>query len=198
MLLRARLVITDGRPSRPPRRPPSRLTSAVLLLAACLALWASVPNVGQAVRAATAHGAPGTFTVLGLECVSHPGHESCLWSGRFDAADGSPGRTGVTLYGSGREGFEVDRSVAAVDIGHGDRVYPPSGSREWIGTALLLVTGYGLFLLFAKRHLMPPPARSGPRGERPSGPTALPGDARSPDHRPPARIPARAGAPTRR
>ncbi|MFD7462580.1 hypothetical protein ACFV8X_36425 [Streptomyces sp. NPDC059868] len=39
------------------------------------------------------------------------------------------------------------------------RVYGPGGSREWIFTGLLLLAGYALFALVAKRHLMPPPAR---------------------------------------
>ncbi|MCE7081989.1 hypothetical protein [Streptomyces sp. ST2-7A] len=204
MLLRARVVTTGGRAPRPPRRPPSRFTSAMLLVAACLALWASVPNIGQAVRAATADGVPGTFTALGLECVSHPGHESCLWSGRFDSADGTIRRTGVTLYGSGREGFEVDRSVAASDIGHGGRVYPPGGSREWIGTALLLVTGYGLLFVLARRHLMPPSRPRGPRGDRPSDPITPPGTeaigatAGCSGPRPEPRSAVRAGAPAAR
>ncbi|MDN3292806.1 hypothetical protein QWM81_01850 [Streptomyces ficellus] len=144
--------------------------SLVLLMAACVLLWVSLLNVGNAVRAATGDGVPGTFTARQLSCVRHPGHETCEWVGSFRSAEGTHLRDPIRLYGRGRDSLAAGQEIAAVDVGNPGRVYGPGGSREWILTALLLVGGYGLLALLAKRHLMPPPApRSTPRGRAASG-----------------------------
>ncbi|MEV0774242.1 hypothetical protein ACIBLA_03165 [Streptomyces sp. NPDC050433] len=141
---------------------PSRTTSVALLVTACFFLYVTLPNLGNVIRAATSDGVAGRFTAEQLRCVRHSAHESCEWSGTFRADNGAVGRTGVTLYGSGSNSFTNDKSATAVDVGNPGRVYRPQGSNEWIFTALLLLTGYGLLGLLAKRHLLPPPARHSP------------------------------------
>lgn len=138
------------------RRRPSRVTSLAILAAGCLLLYVSLPNLGKALFAATADGKPGTFTAVRLECVSHPGHESCGWSGTFRSRDGAVWHTRVTLSSSGRGSLYNGQQVKAVDMGTPGRVFRPGGSQEWILTVVLLLAGYGLLALFAKRHLMPP------------------------------------------
>ncbi|MGX1134215.1 hypothetical protein RKD49_006405 [Streptomyces glaucescens] len=140
-------------------RRPSGFVSLVLLVAACALLGVSLPNVGNVLRAATGDGVPGTFTARQLSCVRHPGHETCEWVGSFRSADGTSTLESVRMYGRGRDSLAEGRRVAAVDVGLPGRVYGPGGSREWIFTGLLLLAGYALFALVAKRHLMPPPAR---------------------------------------
>ncbi|WP_198948547.1 hypothetical protein [Streptomyces sp. TSRI0107] len=140
-------------------RRPSGFVSLVLLVAACALLGVALPNVGNVLRAATADGVPGTFTARQLSCVRHPGHETCEWVGSFRSADGTSALESVRMYGRGRDSLAEGQRVAAVDVGLPGRVYGPGGSREWIFTGLLLLAGYALFALVAKRHLMPPPAR---------------------------------------
>lgn len=137
-------------------RSPSRLTSFAMLVAACLLLYVSLPNLGKAIHIATADGTPGTFTASRIDCISHPGHESCSWSGTFRSRDSTVVLRSVTLYGSGRSSLRNGQRVSAEDMGVPGRVYRPGGSREWILTGLLLVAGYGLLALLAKRHLLPP------------------------------------------
>lgn len=141
------------------KRKPSGFVSLLLLLAGVLLLYVALPNLGSAARAAFVDGAPGTFTASRLTCVSHPGHETCEWSGVFRTADGTVERRGVKLYGSGRDTFESGQEAAAVDVGNAGRVYDPSGSNEWIFTALMLIAGYALLAVVAVRHLMPPARR---------------------------------------
>ncbi|MEO3977609.1 hypothetical protein [Streptomyces sp. CAU 1734] len=130
-------------------------------MSACLLLYVSLPNLGNVFRAATADGVTGTFTADRLSCFSHPGHETCEWSGTFRSAGGLAPREDVSLYGTGREGLARGQSVAAVDVGNRGRVYRPGGSHEWIFTLALMAGGYGLFALLARRHLMPPrPAKA--------------------------------------
>ncbi|MCX4970598.1 hypothetical protein OHA98_38790 [Streptomyces sp. NBC_00654] len=130
--------------------------SLLLLLTGVLLLYVALPNLGNAARAATADGPRGTFTAGRLSCVSHPGHETCEWSGTFRSTDGTVELRGVKLYGSGRDTFEAGQKAAAVDVGNAGRVYDPAGSHEWIFTALLLIAGYVLLAVVAGRHLMPP------------------------------------------
>ncbi|MGA4846745.1 hypothetical protein ACOBQB_10935 [Streptomyces sp. G5(2025)] len=146
------------------RRRPSRLTSFAILVTACLLLYVSLPNLGRAIHTATVDGTPGTFTARRLQCVSHPGHESCGWSGTFRSRDRTLEFRSVTLYGSGRDSLRQGERVKAVDMGMPGRVYRPGGSGEWILVVLLLLAGYGLLALFAQRHLLPPPrsASAGP------------------------------------
>ncbi|MCX4681784.1 hypothetical protein OG413_42025 [Streptomyces sp. NBC_01433] len=139
------------------KRKPSGFVSLLLLLTGVLLLYVSLPNLGNAARAATADGPEGTFTATRLTCMSHPGHETCEWSGSFRSTDGTVELRGVKLYGSGRDTFEAGQRTAAVDVGNAGRVYNPSGSNEWIFTALLLIAGYVLLAVVAGRHLMPPP-----------------------------------------
>ncbi|HWU06621.1 MAG TPA: hypothetical protein VN520_09600 [Streptomyces sp.] len=139
------------------KRGPSGFVSLLLLLAGVLMLYVALPNLGNAARTVTADGPRGTFTAERLSCVSHPGHETCEWSGTFRSADGAVELRNVKLYGSGRDSFETGQKAAAVDVGNAGRVYDPAGSREWLFTALLLVLGYALLAVVARRHLMPPP-----------------------------------------
>ncbi|MFJ6573613.1 hypothetical protein ACIQNU_40065 [Streptomyces sp. NPDC091292] len=117
----------------------------------------SLPNLGNVMRAATADGTAGRFTAEQLRCVSHAAHRSCQWSGTFRSDNAVVRRPDVTLYGSGRDSLRTDQSVTAVDVGNPGRVYRPQGSNEWIFTAVLLLTGFGLLWQLGRRHLMPPP-----------------------------------------
>jgi hypothetical protein len=145
-------------PARVPRRRPSRLVSAALVLLGCVLLYVSLPNLGPVIRAATADGTPGTFTARKLTCVSHPGHRTCEWSGTFTSHDGLIQRRGVGLYAGGPDTLASGESTPAVDVGNPGRVYRPGGSREWIFTVALLLTGYLCLAWAARRHLAPPPA----------------------------------------
>lgn len=138
-------------------RKPSGFVSSLLLVAACLLLYVSLPNVPSVIRAATVDGVAGTFTAGRLTCVSHPGHESCAWTGTFQSTDGTVLRQGVAMYGSGRGTLEKRERTAAVDVGNTGRVYGPEGSQEWIFTVLLAGAGGAILALLARRHLMPPP-----------------------------------------
>ncbi|MFI6142491.1 hypothetical protein ACIBCC_30405 [Streptomyces griseus] len=144
-------------------RKPSGFVSLLLLLAGVLLFWLTVPNLGNAARAATADGPRGTFTAARLVCVGHSGHTTCEWSGTFRSDDGAVETGGVKLYGSGRGTFEAGQTAPAVDVGNAGRVYDPSGSRAWIVTVLLVVLAYVLLVTAARRHLAPPPAPSGGR-----------------------------------
>ncbi|MFD3659479.1 hypothetical protein ACFWVF_02560 [Streptomyces sp. NPDC058659] len=135
----------------------------MLLVTGCALLAVSLTNLGNVMRAATADGVPGVFRAGQLACVRHPGHETCEWVGSFRSADGVIVREPVKMYGRGRDALAVGQEVAAVDIGAAGRVYSPGGSHEWIFTGVLLVGGYGIVVLLARRHLMPPP-RAGARG----------------------------------
>ncbi|MFI1890284.1 hypothetical protein [Streptomyces jumonjinensis] len=138
-------------------RKPSGFVSLLLLLTGSLLLYVSLPNLGEAARAATGEGTTGTFTAARLGCVGHGGHETCEWTGTFRSADGTVDREGIKLYGSGRDSFEAGERVAAVDVGNAGRVYGPGGSQEWIFTVLLLLAGYTVLAVVAGRHLAPPP-----------------------------------------
>ncbi|MEV6983472.1 hypothetical protein AB0M95_19760 [Sphaerisporangium sp. NPDC051017] len=120
--------------------------TAVLTLIAAFLLYLAVPNIGTAVRAARADGAPGVFIARELTCVLHPGHESCVWVGEFRSDDGSIGRSGVEMYGSDRQSYRAGERTRAVDIGLAGRVYGPGGSNEWVLTALILASGLGILL----------------------------------------------------
>ncbi|MFC4057214.1 hypothetical protein ACFOWE_02845 [Planomonospora corallina] len=124
----------------------------VISLIGVLLLWISVPNIGPAVRAARADGVPGVFTARTLQCVQHPGHESCTWIGDFRSAAGQEVRSSVALHGSGRDSLTAGATTPAVDVGRPYRVYGPDGSAEWIFTSLLACAGLGI-LLFQLRAL---------------------------------------------
>lgn len=154
------------------RPAPSRLVTGVLLATAAALLYVSLPNVGTAIRAAQANGTPGTFTATKLDCVTHPGHESCTWSGIFRPRPGGQSRV-VTFYGSGRDSMRAGEVRPAVDIDLPTRVYDPQGSREWIFTAALLLSGYALLAYLAHVHLMPPRRTPRPPAAPASAPPAL-------------------------
>nr|WP_260611383.1 hypothetical protein [Streptomyces sp. WAC04770] len=142
-------------------RSPSGFVSLLLLLAGVLLFWVTVPNLGTAARAATMDGPRGTFTAARLVCVTHGGHSSCEWSGTFRSDDGTVELTGVKLYGSDRNTFQIGQTAPAVDVGNAGRVYNPTGSWSWIVTAVLVLLAYVLLLAVARRHLMPPPSAGG-------------------------------------
>ncbi|MFE1165774.1 hypothetical protein [Nocardiopsis sp. NPDC058789] len=116
----------------------------VLLLVAALIVYMGASNVDRSLRAARADGAPGTFSATRLDCVQHPGHESCNCFGTYAPDSGDPVRSDVYLYGGNRETCQVGGETAAVDVGSATRVYGPDGSNEWIMTAGLILFGLGL------------------------------------------------------
>ncbi|MBP2703002.1 hypothetical protein JOL79_04190 [Microbispora sp. RL4-1S] len=129
------------------RRPFSPLTVVLLLVCALLLSW-TAPALGPALRLAAGDGRPGVFTARRLDCVRHPGHESCAWTGEFRSRDGVVLRTGVALAGSGRTTHHAGQRTDAVDVGMANRVYGPDGSNEWIFTVFLFLAVLGL-LAFA-------------------------------------------------
>jgi hypothetical protein len=141
-------------------------------------LYLAVPQIGPAVRAASADGSPGVFTAQRLDCVEHPGHRSCSWSGTFQANAGGAAAREVTLYGYDEEVLRPGMTAPAFDIGHADRVVGPDGSNEWMFTALLIAVaagilylgiGHPLLRLALRRTALP----AGERGERePAGRSA--------------------------
>ncbi|MGW4798732.1 hypothetical protein ACWEPC_40590 [Nonomuraea sp. NPDC004297] len=137
------------------RRGFSPAFSAVLTVVAVLLVLMTVPNLGTVVRAARADGAPGEFVPRELFCVSHPGHESCVWTGDFRAAGGSAVRAGVELYGSDRGSQRAGQPVPAVDVGAPSRVYGPGGSNEWIFNVALLALALAIvWIVYARRLLV--------------------------------------------
>lgn len=118
--------------------------SVVLLLVAVLIVYLAASNVDRSLRAARADGAPGTFTGTRVDCVQHPGHESCTCYGTYMPDTGGPERTDVYLYGRNSETCPVGEEATAVDVGSASRVYGPEGSNEWIMTAAMMLVGLGL------------------------------------------------------
>ncbi|MGW7482212.1 hypothetical protein ACWGH8_26895 [Nonomuraea muscovyensis] len=130
------------------RRHPSPPLTVVLLLVSALLLTWTIPAIGPALRLAGGDGRPGTFTARRLDCVRHPGHESCAWTGDFSSHDGVVRRTGVTFAGSDRATHRAGGRTGAIDVGLPNRVYGPDGSTEWIFTAFLFLAVLAL-LAFA-------------------------------------------------
>jgi hypothetical protein len=117
--------------------------AAAATAAGLLLLLVTLPNLGPSVRAGRAEGTRGTFVAEELSCVQHPGHEQCSWSGTFRVPGGAA-RDGYHLYGAGRGDLREGEAVPALDVGRPSRVYPPSGSREWMITGGLAALGVGL------------------------------------------------------
>ncbi|MEO3867876.1 hypothetical protein ABGB18_03505 [Nonomuraea sp. B12E4] len=141
------------------RRPLPLPLAAVLLLVAGLLVSCTAPAIGPALRLARGDGLPGTFTARHLECVQHPGHESCTWIGEFRSRDGAAQRAGVALAGSDRGTHHPGLRTEAMDVGLVGRVYGPAGSSEWIVTALLFLAAPALLAF-----VLPPIARAIRRG----------------------------------
>ncbi|MFI7445602.1 hypothetical protein [Nonomuraea indica] len=125
------------------RRPSPPLTVVLLLVAGLLLAW-TIPALGPALRLAGGDGRHGTFTARRLDCVRHPGHESCAWTGDFSSHDGVVRRTGVTLAGSDRPTHRAGMRTRAIDVGLPTRVYGPDGSTEWIFTVFLFLAVLGI------------------------------------------------------
>ncbi|MBA9005592.1 hypothetical protein [Thermomonospora cellulosilytica] len=121
---------------------------AVLVAVALYLLYLALPNLGPALRAARLDGTAGTFTAQRLQCVRHPGHESCSWQGTFVSDDGAVRREGVWLHGSDRSSHQAGQRTRAYDTGRESRVYGPGGSREWVPIALMVAVS-GALLAFA-------------------------------------------------
>ncbi len=118
--------------------------NVVLLLVAALVVYMGASNVDRSLRAARADGTPGTFSATSLDCVQHPGHESCTCHGTYVPESGGEELTDIYLYGADRQTCQVGSRTAAVDVGSVNRVYGPEGSNEWIMTAGLILFGLGL------------------------------------------------------
>lgn len=120
-------------------------------------------NAGPAVAALRGEGVQGTFTAQRLDCLQHPGHEQCSWTGTFRSGDGTVTREGIAFYGSDRETFTPGATFPAFDTGRRGHVYGPGGSNEWAFVALLLVAGLALVARPVLRAARTPTApRRGP------------------------------------
>ncbi|WP_047870512.1 hypothetical protein [Nocardiopsis sp. RV163] len=113
----------------------------VLLALAVLVVLTGLSNLDRSIRAARAEGSPGTFTASRLDCVQHPGHESCTCYGSYVPDTDGPERSDVYLYGRDRETCPVGEPTEAIDIGATSRVYGPEGSNEWVMTAGVIAVG---------------------------------------------------------
>jgi hypothetical protein len=154
--------MSSSRPAHAPARPPARpsglrpggrprhsaFSVTLATAAAAFLLLLSVPNLGPALRAARAEGTAGTFTAGRTTCVLHLGHQSCSWYGTFRSAAGV--RTGIILYGAGKDALRPGERLAAVDVGRPGRVYA-GPSREWVATALMLLAGAVLLVPLGRR-----------------------------------------------
>jgi hypothetical protein len=128
--------------SRPRRRIPA--FTVVLLLVAGLIVYLGASNIDRSLRAARADGVAGTFTATAIDCVQHPGHESCTCYGTYVPDSGGTERADVYLYGRDRQTCPVGEATSAVDVGSVNRVYGPEGSSEWIMTVGMIVVGLGV------------------------------------------------------
>lgn len=121
----------------------SRAITVALLLAAAYLLYLAVPSAGPAWRAARGEGKPGIFTAQRLDCVRHPGHERCSWTGGFGTDDGAH-RDEVTLHGVDRRALREGERVEAFDIGRSGRVYASATRRELVTVTLMLAASAAL------------------------------------------------------
>ncbi|MER7207775.1 hypothetical protein ABT340_11940 [Streptosporangium sp. NPDC000239] len=122
----------------------TRLTAFDLVIVAggLLLVVLAAQNLGPALAALRGVGTWGTFTARRVECVSHPGHEQCTWTGEFRG--GRAVRPEVGFYGGDRGTFTPGQTVRAFDTGRQGHVYGEGGSNEWIVVVLLLAAGLGL------------------------------------------------------
>ncbi|WP_247665984.1 hypothetical protein [Nocardiopsis sp. B62] len=128
----------DGSPGEvQPRQAPSLPFSLVLLLLVAGVAYVGFAGLDQSLRAARGEGAPGVFTVSSLSCVQHPGHESCTCNGTYTPDSGGEAR-GVQLHAAGRGTCREGEEIRVVDVGAGNRVHGPDGSREWILSSVIL------------------------------------------------------------
>ncbi|GHH66433.1 hypothetical protein GCM10017673_11900 [Streptosporangium violaceochromogenes] len=141
------------------------------LLLVLLALW----NLGPALAALRGEGTWGTFTARRVECVQHPGHEQCTWTGEFRA--GRTVRHDVGFYGGDRDAFAPGQTVRAFDTGRRGHVYGPGGSNEWVVVVLLLAAGLGLACRPLTRRRGTASARGADASSAPAGPRGTPGTA---------------------
>ncbi|WP_051415463.1 hypothetical protein [Nocardiopsis sp. CNT312] len=118
--------------------------TAVFLLVAGMLVYMGASNMDRSIRAARAEGEPGTFTASHVDCVQHPGHESCTCYGTYVPDDGGPERGDIYLYGRDRETCLIGEPDEAVDIGAASRVYGPEGSNEWMMTAAVIAAGVAM------------------------------------------------------
>ncbi|MET8146530.1 hypothetical protein ABZU32_40005 [Sphaerisporangium sp. NPDC005288] len=115
-----------------------------LALGGLLLMLLAVQNAGAAIAALRGDGIPGTFTARRLDCIQHPGHEQCSWTGTFRSRDGRDVRQDIGFYGSERGTFTAGATSPAFDTGRRGHVYGPGGSNEWVVVAALLLAGLGL------------------------------------------------------
>ncbi|MFD6949718.1 hypothetical protein A6A08_01325 [Nocardiopsis sp. TSRI0078] len=118
--------------------------TVVLVLLAALVVYMGASNIDRSLRAARAEGEPGTFTASRLDCVQHPGHESCTCYGSYAPDAGGAERADVYLYGRDRETCPIGEPTEAIDIGAASRVYGPEGSNEWVMTAGVVLVGLAI------------------------------------------------------
>ncbi|WP_248965347.1 hypothetical protein [Sphaerisporangium perillae] len=115
-----------------------------LALGGLLLILLAAQNAGPVIAAARADGVQGIFTARRLDCVQHPGHEQCSWTGTFRSDDGQDVRQGVGFYGSERGTFTPGAASPAFDTGRRGHVYGPGGSNEWVVVAALMLAGLAL------------------------------------------------------
>jgi hypothetical protein len=133
------------------RRRRSLALTVILMLAAGYLLYLAVPSAVPASRAARGDGTPGVFTARRVECVRHPGHRSCSWTGDFRTDDGETRRAGVSLSGADPDSLRAGGLVRAFDTGRSGRVYASANRRELVTVALMITAATALLALAAVR-----------------------------------------------
>lgn len=147
----------------------------VITAGGLLLVLLALQNLGPALAALRGEGTWGTFTARRVECVQHPGHEQCTWTGEFRA--GRTLRRDVGFYGGDRGTFTPGQTVRAFDTGRRDHVYGPGGSNEWIVVVLLLAAGLGLVCRPLIRRRGTASTRGADASRAPAGPPGSSGTA---------------------
>jgi hypothetical protein len=123
-----------------------RFLGAVMVpMIAVVTLGFGSVDLGPALRAARGEGTPGVFQVHSRECA-----RTCHLYGDFISSDGSITWTGVEY--DGPRGLKIGDKIPVLATGGRDKVFRPSGSREWIFILIAMVFGAGCTLWWLWRY----------------------------------------------
>jgi hypothetical protein len=124
----------------------ARVIVAIIVLAACGAVFYGALELPPAIGAAVGRGTPGVFVARTEACDQ----VSCTWNGTFESATGRVLRRDVT-YGDADRGMHAGNSVPALFPGGSDVVYAARGSAGWIEPALFLLLGVAVIAVWLYR-----------------------------------------------